>query len=367
MGLKLDALVKDINKGFKEELVHKGLAEYDYERIPFTSPRLNWMTFGGLPMGKLIEFYGVEHSGKTSSSLDIVANYQNMERIKAEEDSTYEPKTVVYVDAENTLDNIWATKIGVDVENMMIFNPTNQGAETIFEQLLKMIDTGEVGLMVIDSLGVMVSNQALEKSVEEKTYGGIAMALTNFSKKAEMLCHKYKCTIIGINQMRADLNSQFGGLTTTGGMAWKHNVAVRMEFRMGKYFDDKGNDLSRGAENPAGNYVLVSMTKNKTCPPTRRTGFYTLNYLIGIDYLKDLVEVAMKKEIGAIVQSGAWYSIVDTESGEVLDKVQGVSKVYDYLNKNTDVLKKIEDRIDEQIRNRDNLDLDKARYDELSE
>lgn len=367
MGLKLDDLVKDINKTFKEDLIHKGLAEYDYERIPFTSPRLNYMTFGGLPIGKLIEFYGAEHSGKTTTALDEVANYQNMERIKAEKDSTYEPRTVVYVDAENTLDNIWATKLGVDVDSMFIFNPTNQGAETIFEQLLKMIDTGEVGFMVIDSLGVMVSNQALEKSVEDKTYGGIAMALTNFSKKAEMLCHKHKCTIIGINQMRADMNSQFGGMTTTGGMAWKHNCSVRLEFRMGKYFDDKGNDLSRGAENPVGNYVLVSMIKNKTCPPTRRTGFYTLNYLDGIDYLKDLVEVAMKFNI--IGKSGAWYTILDVDSGELLEKVQGVNKVYEYLENpsHKETLKKIEDYIDVKILDRDGLDLDPKRAEELAE
>ena len=367
MGSKLDALIKGINKDFKEDLIHKGLAVYDYARIPFTSPRLNYMTFGGLPMGKLIEFYGLEHSGKTSSSLDIVANYQNMERIKAEEDSNYQPKTVLYVDAENSLDTVWATKLNVDVNDMFIFNPTNQGAETIFEQVLKMIDTDEVGLVVLDSLGVMVSNQALEKSVEDKTYGGISQGLTQFSKKCEMLCHKYGCTVIGINQMRADMNSQFGGMTTTGGIAWRHNVSVRLEFRMGKYFDDKGKDLSRGAENPVGNYVLVSMTKNKTCPPTRRTGFYTLNYQIGIDYLKDLVEVAMK--FGVIESSGAWYSIIDTDSGEQLEKVQGINKVYDYLEnpKHEDVLKKIEKYIDEKILDRDGLDLDPKRAEELAE
>ena len=245
MASKMDDLMATINKEFKEDLVHRGIAEFDYERIPFTSPRLNYMTFGGLPIGKLIEFYGPEHGGKTTTCLDIVANFQNMERIKAEEDKNYTPRKVVYADLENTLDVIWSRKLGADVEQMYIFNPTNQGAETVFERLLQMIDTGEIGLMIIDSLGVMVSNQALEKSVEDRTYGGIAMALTNFSKKAEMLCHKHRCTLIGINQMRADLNSQFGGMTTTGGQAWKHNCSVRLEFRMGKYIDDKGNDLTK--------------------------------------------------------------------------------------------------------------------------
>ena len=367
MGLKLAEAVKNLNKNAKEELVHKGLSEYEYTRIPFTSPRLNWMTFGGLPMGKLIEFYGENHGGKSTTALDIVANYQNMERIKAEEDSTYEPKTVVFADIENTIDTVYATRLGVNMDDIYIYNPTGQGAETIFDQLLTLLETGEVGLLVVDSLGAMMSNQAFEKSIEDRTYGGISLALTNFSKRAEMLCHKHNCTVIGINQFRANMNSPYGGMTTVGGESWRYLCSVRLEFRMGKYFDDKGNDLSRGAENPAGNYVLVSMTKNKTCPPTRRTGFYTLNYQIGIDYFKDLVEVAMRKEIGAIIQSGAWYSIIDVESGELLDKVQGISKVYAYLNEHTDVLKKIEDLIDEQILNRDNLDLDRARFDELGE
>lgn len=340
MGSKMEELMKNLNKEFKEDLLHKGLADFDYKRIPFTSPRLNYMTYGGIPMGKLIEFFGEEHGGKTTTALDIVANYQNME----------DARGVVYADLENTLDTVWATKLGVNVDDMWILNPTNQGAETIFEKLLEMIETDEIGLIVIDSLGVMVSNQALEKSVEEKTYGGIAMALTNFSKKAEMLCHRHNCTIIGINQMRDDMNSMYGGTTTTGGKAWKHNCSVRLEFRMGKYFDASMKDLSRAAEDPAGNYVLVSMKKNKTCKPDRRTGFYTLNYHIGIDYLYDLVEVAIK--YGIIDKSGAWFQIVDTETGELVgDKIQGQANVMKFLNddNNIDILQRVEELVNNHI------------------
>ena len=341
MGAKMDDLMKTINKDLKSEFVHKGLPSYDYKRIPFTSPRLNYMTYGGIPMGKLIEFYGENHGGKTTTALDIVANYQHMEGAKG----------VVYADIENALDRVWATKLGVDLDSddFYLISPESQGAETIFEHILQMIDTGEVGLVVIDSLGVMVSNQALEKSVEDKTYGGIAMGLTNFSKKAEMLCNKHNCTIIGINQLRADMNSPYGGTTTPGGEAWKFVCSVRMEFRMGKYIDDKGNDLTRQAENPAGNYVLVHMKKNKTCPPTRRVGFYTINYLTGIDYLKDLVEVAIK--YGIIDKAGAWFSIIDAESGEQIVKLQGQNKVNEYLEdfKHIDTLKMIETYIENRI------------------
>lgn len=342
---KMDELMKDLNKEFKEELLHTGLSSFNYERIPFTSPRLNYMTFGGLPVGKLIEFYGEEHGGKTTTALDIIANYQLMQKDKPN------PKKVVYIDAENTFDPVWAAKLGVDVEDMYIFNPTNQGAETIFEWVLKMIDTGEIGLVIIDSLGVMVSNQALEKSVEDKTYGGISMALTNFSKKAEMLCHRYQATLIGINQVRADLNSMFGGTTTTGGMAWKHNCSVRLEFRKGKFFDFNGKELTRAAENPAGNYVMVSMTKNKTCPPSRRTGFYTLNYLKGIDYLTDLIEVGIK--YGIVVKAGAWFSVVDVDTGEIIvDKIQGQNNLYKFLadESNMEILSTIENLIETKMK-----------------
>lgn len=335
--MKIDEIMKNFNKTWKEELVHTGVATYDYERILFTSPRLNYMTFGGVPVGKLVEFYGEEHGGKTTTALDVVANYQQV----------YDRK-VLYVDAENTLDTVWATKLGVDLDQLIILNPTSQGAEDIFQFILDMIDTNEIGLVIIDSLGVMVSNQAMEKTVDQKTYGGIAMALTNFSKKAEGLCMRNNCTVIGINQMRDDMNSMYGGTTTTGGKAWKHNTAMRLEFRRGKFIDSKGNELTRSAENPAGNIVNVALIKSKVCPPTRRTGFYTLRYDTGIDYLNDLIEVAIK--YGIVKKSGAWFEIVDTETGEVIsDKVQGQANVYALLEKDEELLAKVEQLVDKSM------------------
>ena len=335
--MKIDEIMKNFNKTWKEELVHTGVATYDYERIPFTSPRLNYMTFGGVPVGKLVEFYGEEHGGKTTTALDVVANYQQV----------YDRK-VLYVDAENTLDTVWATKLGVDLDQLIILNPTSQGAEDIFQFILDMIDTNEIGLVIIDSLGVMVSNQAMEKTVDQKTYGGIAMALTNFSKKAEGLCMRNNCTVIGINQMRDDMNSMYGGTTTTGGKAWKHNTVLRLEFRRGKFIDSKGNELTRSAENPAGNIVNVALIKSKVCPPTRRTGFYTLRYDTGIDYLNDLIEVAIK--YGIVKKSGAWFEIVDTETGEVIsDKVQGQANVYALLENDEELLAKVEQLVDKSM------------------
>lgn len=339
---KLDDVLKDMNKKAGEEVATYGLPEYHGKKIPFTSPRMNYCTFGGLPVGKLIEFFGEEHGGKTTTALDVIANYQQ----------TDDNRKVLYVDAENTLDTDWAKKLGVDLnpDKFVCLKPTSQGAETILQFILDAIDTGEVGFVVLDSIGAMVSNQALEKTVEEKTYAGVSMAMTNFGGKAEMLCQRHQCTLIGINQIRDDLNAMWAGaVKTPGGKAWKHYCCVRMQFSRGKFFDAKGNDMTKSAESPCGNFVLMSLIKSKSCPPTRRTGFYTLNYEYGVDYLKDLVEVALK--YGIIEKTGAWFSIINPETGELIEKFQGQSKVNEYLEDedNEAVLTMIEEYIDQRI------------------
>lgn len=338
MGSKLDELIKEVNKKAKEEIITVGLNEYSYNRIPFTSPRMNYCTFGGLPVGKLIEFYGEEHGGKTTTALDIVANYQHME----------DARDVLYVDAENTLDVEWAKKIGVDIDKMIIMQPKSQSAEQIFQIICDAIETDEVGLWVLDSIGVLLSQQEWDKTLEDKTYGGISKPLTQFSKRVESLMARHRCTGIGINQMREVIGSQFPMQTTPGGKAWKHCCAVRMQFSRGKFIDEKGNELTRSAENPAGNIVLMSMTKNKTCPPTRRTGYYTINYLTGIDYIKDLVDVAIKYDI--IDKRGAWFTIYDINSGEVLkDKIQGQATLYDILDSDVGILKTVENMVEQKM------------------
>lgn len=344
MASKMDALMKELNKSVKEDVLSKGLAQYNYQKIPFTSPRMNYCTYGGLPVGKLIEFYGEEHGGKTTTALDIVANFQALERRKAEETDNYSERSVLYCDCENTLDVEWATKLGVDIDSMYVLQPKSQSAEQIFQLITDAVETDEIGLFVIDSLGAMVSSGELDpkKTYEDKFYGGISMPLTRFSKKIEMLMARHNCTGIGINQVREDMNSMWGGYTTPGGKAWKHLCAVRMQFSRGKFFDENGKELTRSAETPSGNFVQVSITKIKSAPPNRRTGFYTLNYSKGIDYLADLIEVAMK--YGIIDKSGAWFTIDGVE-----DKIQGQNGVYKYLEDNQSVLARVEDLIDKQI------------------
>lgn len=341
MGQKLDEIMRQTNKRFGETIITQGISDFSYKRIPFTSPRMNYCTFGGLPVGKITEFYGEEHGGKTTTALDIVANYQ-----KSDDD-----RAVLYIDAENTLDREWATKLGVDVENLIIVQPKSQSAEDIFQIIEDAVDTGEVGLWVLDSIGVLVSALEMDekKTYEDKVYGGISLPLTRFSKKIEQLMQRHKCTGIGINQIRDNLASMYGGISTPGGKAWKHCCAVRMQFSRGKYTDEKGNELNKSADAPAGNIVLMSMTKNKTCPPSRRTGFYSLNYEDGIDYLKDLIDVAIR--IDVIRKSGAWFDIVDPETGEIIQgRIHGQAAVREFLEENEEVLMQVEKFVENFIK-----------------
>lgn len=364
---KLDQLIKDFNKQAKETIVARGIVRELTNKIPFSSPRANYMLYGGLPRGRLIEFAGEESGGKTTTALDITANAQKLFRVQWEDEiakleetespkkvdkdrleylRARGPKQIIYADCENTLDEEWAQKIGVDLDNIVIIRPMSQTAEQIFEMLLQMIETDQVGLVVIDSLAVMLSQQAYEKDMTERTYGGISMALTLFSKKAEMLCAKHDCTIIGINQLRENMNSPYGGTTTPGGRAWRHACSVRLEFRKGNFIDERGTELRRSAETPAGNLVQIHVAKTKVCKPDRRTGFYTLNYDYGIDAIADLVDTAVL--YGLIRQAGAWFNFVDGDTGELMlteeDKplqVQGRANLIEYLKDNIEFRNKL--------------------------
>lgn len=315
---ELDVLLKKINKKCGEDIITIGLPDIHIRKIPFTSLSANWLTFGGIPRGRITEFAGEEGSGKTTTALDIVKNAQILFN------SENKGKKVVYIDCENTLDTDWATKLGVDINDLVLIKPTSQSAEEIFQIALDLIETGEVGLMVIDSLGVMVSQQTLDKSVEEKTYGGISQALTTFSNKASSACAKHDTTIVGINQVREDMGNPYNQFKTPGGKAWKHMCSLRIIFNKGYPIDENGNELKKSALNPYGNRVQMSLAKTKVSNPCRKLSYYTLTYSEGIMDIVDLVDTAVLENV--IVQAGSWFTLANPETGELLEstlKMQG--------------------------------------------
>ena len=382
MPSKADILFSEFNKRYKDELFTKGKVIQKCARIPFSSPMANYPLYGGLPRGRLVELSGAEASGKTTTCLDVLSNAQKLFKKEWEDEiSALEalpklnkeqiarlnelrdvgPKKCLYVDAENTFDEDWAIKMGVVVSTVYFYSPKEQSAEQVFDDVLALLETGEFGLAVIDSLGVMLSQQAYEKTVMEKTYGGIAMALTNFSKRATGLCAKTNCLLIGVNQMRDNMNSPYGGMTTTGGKAWKHNCSVRIECRKFDHFDEKYAKVSKSScENPFGHYIQLHVEKTKVSKNNRKLGQYCLEYENGINALMDYINLAVKPNIGIIKQSGAWFTFMDKATGEVICdddgspyKVQGVRNIPAFLNEHEDIKEMIKLYVDQIIAGED--------------
>ena len=146
------------------------------------------------------------------------------------------------------------------------------------------------------------------------------------------------------------MNNPYGGKTTTGGRAWKHNCVIRLQFAKGDYLDENCNAINRSVESPRGNRVMVSVLKQKADKPDRRTGYYTLMYDYGIDEVADLIEVAIK--YGIVNKAGAWFSLCDIETGELLTdengkelKFQGQSKLREYLESDDILLSDLRDKV----------------------
>lgn len=340
MGTKIDEIMKRVNKDLKEEAITKGMPVYDYVKIPFTSPRMNYVTYGGLPLGRLVEFYGEEGGGKTTTALDVIANFQNI----------YPDKEVFYVDAENTLDIEWARKIGVDVDNLRLYQPKTESAEYIFQVIKEATLTGEVGLWVCDSIPCLTAEKDLGKDLtEDARVGGISGLLTRFCREIVGPCAKNDCMGIFINQIRDKMNSTIPGqITTPGGRALKHFCTTRIEFRKGSYIDESGKTLSRSSGEPTSQKIMVNMVKTKFCRPNHHVGQYTIDYDLGIDYITDLIEQAMFFDI--VLKSGAWYQVVNNVTGEIiLDKVQGMSKLHAKLDEDEELMAQVEGLVNDAM------------------
>ena len=343
---QLDVILQGISKKYGD-IVETGVEKVDYKRIPFSSPRLNYMSFGGLPVGHIHEFSGPEGSGKTSTAFDIIKNAQKMFQQEAEQNGTVE-KRVLFVDVEGTFDYTWARKFGVNTAKIIRIKAAGWPAADVLNMMLETISSGEIGLAVLDSVAAMVPDQLVDKSVGDKVYGGIAQSLQNFCNKVKRYLVEYEATVIAINQVRDNLGSMFGGTITPGGRGFKHACSTRLEFRKGKFIDTNNKELTSNAENPAGNLVNVVILKSKVFPSTRRVGYYTIKYTTGPDLISDYVEVGL--QVGVINQRGSYFDIIDTNTGEILntDKIQGKTSLIDELKKHKEWRNLIDAEIDKK-------------------
>lgn len=340
---ELDILFKNINKTYGDNIATIGVPKKEYELLKFSSPRLNYCLYGGIPQYRVIEFAGPKGSGKTTSACDLIANYQKQKN----------SKEVVYIDNEQTFDEEWARTLGVDTQKIRIIQPEGANDLQIFQMVLDIVKTNEAGLVIVDSLATLVPQQIADESMEKMQMGGIAKSLAVFLNKIVPLLKKHECTLLLLNQIRDSLDP-FKSFSIPGGRALEHHASIILVFQPGKYFDINGKPLTSMAANPYGNYVNVHVYKTKTCRPDRRLGFYTLIYTKGIDAVSDTIDCAI--EFGLINQRGAWFDLLDIDTGEVmiddngeLLKFQGKEKLINYFRENKQAYSKLFELVSKKI------------------
>lgn len=314
MGALCDVL-KDIEKISGKGAVMEGVTVKDIYRIPLPMIAVNRMLYGGLPRGRMIEFYGPEGSGKTSTALMAIGAYQKQD-----------DRPVMFVDAEGTYDPRWAQLLGVDnsAGKFIKWAPENVNAEEVFQKILEIADTGEVGMIVLDSIPTLVPMQEDEKDMTQKTMGGISSPLTVFARKLQKVLLKHDdVTFLALNQARENMSQYGPAITTPGGRQWKHMCSIRIEFKS-EFVDGNGVFLPQGAENPAGVTIIAALKKNKTSPGDRRQGRYSIDFHKGFNEKLDVVSMAIT--IGIIKQAGASFSYSNVETGEVIHKALGKVK-----------------------------------------
>lgn len=392
---KLNKAIQELNKKYKSELVQKGVGMLYVEKIPFSSPRANYMSYGGIPLGKSTEFFGPEGGGKTTTAIDIVGNAQkkasrdwkdridslekthkelteknnktDQKRIAsiAEELATLTEngaKKVIYVDSENTLDTDWAELNGVNTEELYLIRPQDHTAEQVFQMILDLVGSGDVILIVLDSLPSLISQKLYDKTLEDKAYAGISDAASEFSRKISPLISKHHTAYLQINQIRDNMKNPFDIYHVPGGRALKHLHALRMYFGKGKFIDEDNEELTnKNATEPAGNIVDIALIKTKVCKPDRRIGFYTLKYETGIDVLADTIDMAIKYNF--LAQSSSWFSLINPETGEILKgandkdlKFQGKPKLLTFLRDEVEIFEELYEAVNQKLSEMGNKD-----------
>lgn len=353
----LAEVMKKISKKYGDNVVRVGAQDLTVDGVlSLGSPSLDFCIYGGVPEGRIVEFSGPEGSGKTTNAFLAAASYQRAEVNRNPEN----PRSIVFLDNEGTLDREWAAKMGYDISEdatvpTILIRPEAQSAEEIFDMALDMLKTGEVGLLIFDSIATLVPMQIADESMEKQQMGGIAKALTRFANTAIGLLRKYKATLIAINQVRENIGGYGPALSTPGGRAWKHACSMRLMFKRGAFFDEDGNELTTSAESPAGHIIDMAVLKTKTCRWDRKLGHAHLNYTRGVDIVQDTIDVAL--HLGFIDNSAqGMYKLIDPETGALMIdadgneiKIRGKKNVATYFREHTDQWRKLYDMVYEKL------------------
>lgn len=270
---------------------------------------------GGIPRGRVTEIFGPESSGKTTLSLQIIAEAQKLGGIAA------------FIDAEHALDPNYARKLGVNTDELLVSQPdTGEEALEITEMLVR---SGAVDIIVIDSVAALVPKAEIEGEMGDAHMGLQARLMSQALRKLTAVIAKSNTSVIFINQIRHKIGVMFGSPeTTTGGNALKFYSSVRLDIRR--------VETIKNGEDPIGNRVRVKVVKNKVAPPFKQAEF-DIMYETGICRMGGILDLAVKHDI--VKKSGTWYSYGDERIG------QGRDNAKLFLEKNPAIAQEIERKI----------------------
>ncbi len=314
----LEAAMSQIEKQFGKGSVMK-LGEFkamEIEAIPTGALSLDIaLGIGGVPRGRIIEVFGPESSGKTTLALHIIAEAQKMGGEAA------------FIDAEHALDPVYAKKLGVDIDNLIVSQPdTGEQALEITESLVR---SGALDVIVVDSVAALVPKAEIDGDMGDSHMGLQARLMSQALRKLAGAINKSKTVLIFINQLREKIGVMFGNPeTTTGGRALKFYASVRMDIR-------KIENIKQDGE-VKGNRVRVKVIKNKVAPPFREAEFDII-YGEGISKEGNILDMAVNLDI--VEKAGSWFSY----NGERIG--QGRENVKKYLKENPKMLEEIEGKV----------------------
>jgi len=314
----LEAALGQIERSFgKGSIMRLGQREHvETEVISTGSLGLDVaLGIGGLPRGRIVEIYGPESSGKTTLALHAIAEAQKG------------GGTCAFIDAEHALDPIYARKLGVNLDELLLSQP--DAGEQALEIADTLVRSGAVDVLVVDSVAALVPRAELEGEMGDSHVGLHARLMSQALRKLTGSVSKSNCIVIFINQIRMKIGVMFGNPeTTTGGNALKFYASVRLEIRRVGAIKEK--------DEVVGNQTRVKVVKNKLAPPFRVVDF-DIMYGEGVSKTGELIDLGVKA--GVVEKSGAWFSHNSTRIG------QGRENAKSYLREHPDTAKEIESQI----------------------
>ena len=320
----LDAALSQIERQFGKGAVMR-MGDQPREAIPAVSTGSLGLDIalgiGGLPYGRVVEIYGPESSGKTTLTLQVIAEAQK------------QGKTCAFVDAEHALDPVYAEKLGVDVDSLLVSQPdTGEQALEITDMLTR---SGAVDVIIVDSVAALVPKAEIEGEMGDSHVGLQARLMSQALRKLTGSVKQSNCLLVFINQIRMKIGVMFGNPeTTTGGNALKFYASVRLDIR-------RIGAVKQGDE-VVGNETRVKVVKNKVSPPFRQAEFQIM-YGAGIYHMGEVIDLGVQQKL--VDKSGAWYAYKGDKIG------QGKANAARYLEEHPEIAEEIEAQIRAELLN----------------